>query len=152
MALIVVRGARAHCKVQPFYLDHLSSKTTPGTYILLHSPSLVVLGLLLAGITLLWLADVNIVWDCLSCNGLWAHMTSGNFLFFIVHWQSPFTAVPANYDMFKETVKQSWFNCMSSCQIQGLTCRWWLTHWSLGDVVIFSNFKTHIKNTVKPLI
>ena len=33
----------------------------------------------LTGNTLLWLVGLNAIWDCLSPNGLWAHVTSGNF-------------------------------------------------------------------------
>ena len=36
-------------------------------------------GILLAGIILLWLDGLNICWDCLSRNELWADMTGGNF-------------------------------------------------------------------------
>ena len=66
---------------------------------LLHSPSLVALGLSvgydmrhglhLAGITLLRFAGPNVGWDCLSHNGLWAHVTGGNFYRFSVptEWQ-----------------------------------------------------------------
>ena len=35
-------------------------------------------GLQFTGITLLWLASLNIGWDCLNPNGLWARVTSGN--------------------------------------------------------------------------
>ena len=54
---------------------------------LLHSPGVVAgelsvdmrHGLQLAGIALLWLVGQDIGWDCLSHNGLWAYMASGNF-------------------------------------------------------------------------
>ena len=36
-------------------------------------------GLQLAGITLFWLAGLNTGWDCLSSNGMWFHLTGGNF-------------------------------------------------------------------------
>ena len=55
---------------------------------LLHSSSLVTVRLSvgyengwLAGITILWSFGLNIDWDCLSHNALWAQMTSGNFRF-----------------------------------------------------------------------
>ena len=39
-------------------------------------------GIQLAGITLLWLAGLNIGWDCLSPSGLRAHLTGRNFYSF----------------------------------------------------------------------
>ena len=44
---------------------------------------------LLAGIILFWLACLNIGWDCLSCNGLWNRLTSGNFHCFSEATDSP---------------------------------------------------------------
>ena len=79
---------------------------------LLHSASLVALGLSaeyeniimrqalrIVDINLLWLVGLNIAWDYLSRNGLWANMTGGNFHHFQrsltvplhcpKHWQMP---------------------------------------------------------------
>ena len=65
-----------------------------------------------SGITFLWLSSLNTGWDHLSCNGLWAHMISVNFLCFSIgHWQSPCKALMAGkclpLVLCKETVKQS---------------------------------------------
>ena len=44
-------------------------------------------GLQSAGSTLLRLVGQYIGWDCLSCNGLWAHVNCGNFVPFCRgHW------------------------------------------------------------------
>ena len=48
-------------------------------------------GLQLAGITLLWLAGLYIVWYCHSCNGLQAHMAGGNFHHFSETTDNPLT-------------------------------------------------------------
>ena len=40
-----------------------------------------------AGITLSWLTGLNIGWDCLNYNGLWAYVTSGS----VHHFQMPLT-------------------------------------------------------------
>ena len=63
----------------------------------LHSPGLVA-GVLsvgygtwppIAGITLLPLFDLNTVWERLSRNGLWVHVTGGNFHHFSKATDSP---------------------------------------------------------------
>ena len=76
---------------------------------LLHRPSCqwgVIHGLQLASIKLLWVG-LNTDWDCLSCNGFRAYMTSGNFHCFLDAIDSPLAQPKRLLGLCKETVKQS---------------------------------------------
>ena len=49
-------------------------------------------GVRLVDSALLWLAGLNIGWDCFSRNGLWAHVVDGNFRCFPKPLTAPYTA------------------------------------------------------------
>ena len=107
------------------------------------------------GITLLWLVGLNKGWDCLNCNGLWAHMWEC-LSFFRGHWQSPCRALTAGkclpIVLCKETVKvfkaapvtpfypspaldrnQQVISPLPLMHAAHITEYLYLTHWSLGD-------------------
>ena len=106
-------------------------------------------GLQLAGITLLLLAGVNIVWDCLCHYGLWAHMTGKNFHHILEATESVLVqALTAGkcllLGLCKETVKQS------KCITASLQCLWWNGHFTYNFpcqiLLIQSNFFPYLKS------
>ena len=98
----------------------------------------------LAGITLLWLAGLNIGGDCLSHNGVWHHITGGNF-----HHVSEATDIPLHspnasllWGLCKETLKES--TILPSAKWEFTTA-----YVSLGTHVTY-NFLHHL-NSIKNL-
>ena len=65
-------------------------------------------GLQLAGITLLWLAGLNINWDCLGHNRLGACDSLEFSPVFRGHWQSPCTALRAGSACCKGCARRLW--------------------------------------------
>ena len=99
---------------------------------LIHSPSLVTVWLqgIKHGITIGWHlceVGVNIGWDCISHNGLWAFMTGGNFLHFSDVSDTLSTALTVGKclpsGLCKETVKES-----ISCHITGRGSKVFMAH------------------------
>ena len=79
-------------------------------------------GLQLAGITLLWSVGLNLGCNCLNHNGLWDHVTSGNFHCFSETTNSPFAqrqwwAICPPLMLCKETLKLRVWSISSSCYL-----------------------------------
>ena len=84
-------------------------------------------------ITLWWFVGLNIGWVCLSYNGLWVHMTGGNFYHFFEATDSPLARPQWQANclplaLCKGIVKESTNMCSCLGQLIGMRpyryCKW----------------------------